>query len=181
MATTDINTIKNWFTRGSKPLAAQFAAWLDSYWHKDEPIPIENIDRLDEVLGNFATTQQLDNTLTEVNRVVGDALTEVNRVVGEALKKLENAASSLQLERRISFGMEDNTMSMFFAEALTIYKIAGINVNTLDLVINNVSQSVAVNQTIDFKIPANALVTFSVTRQTIDNDLFLYLFGKITM
>ncbi|WP_165027275.1 hypothetical protein [Dysgonomonas sp. ZJ279] len=179
MATTDINTLKNWFRRGAKPLASQFAAWLDSYWHKDEPIPIENIDRLDDVLGNFATTQQLDNTLTEVNRIVNNALTEVDRVVDDALQKLEDAAATLQLQRRISFAMEDTTMQMFFSEGMIISKIAAVNVDRLELIIDNVSQVVVVNSDINVSIAANSIVTFFVNRQTIDIQAFLYLYGKL--
>lgn len=60
MAITDINTIKGWFRRGMKPLASQFAAWLDSYWHKDEPIPTASIYMLDHILSSKAGTDSLN-------------------------------------------------------------------------------------------------------------------------
>lgn len=46
----DKKTLKAWFTRGKKPTAAQFAAWMDSYWHKDEPLPATAIDGLLQML-----------------------------------------------------------------------------------------------------------------------------------
>ena len=50
----DKTTLKAWFTRGKKPTAAQFAAWMDSYWHKDEPLPTTAIDGLDDLLDEKA-------------------------------------------------------------------------------------------------------------------------------
>ena len=44
--------IKGWFQRNDIPLASQFAAWIDSFWHTDDAIPISSIDGLDEVLSS---------------------------------------------------------------------------------------------------------------------------------
>ncbi len=50
----DKTTLKAWFTRGKKPTAAQFAAWMDSYWHKDEPLPTTAVEGLDQLLDEKA-------------------------------------------------------------------------------------------------------------------------------
>lgn len=50
----DKTTLKTWFSRGKKPTAAQFAEWIDSYWHKGEHIPIDAIDHLDSELDQRA-------------------------------------------------------------------------------------------------------------------------------
>jgi len=55
----DKNTLKQWFVTGAKPLQAQYWAWLDSYWHKSEPISINAIDGLGEILGNKVDADQL--------------------------------------------------------------------------------------------------------------------------
>lgn len=57
---TDKNTLKNWFKTGLKPLQAHFWAWLDSYWHKDEKIPMQNIEGIDTALENKAETTAVD-------------------------------------------------------------------------------------------------------------------------
>jgi hypothetical protein len=52
-------TIKGWFTTGSKPTQEQFWAWMDSYWHKDENIPASKIEGLNNntlELGETSTT-----------------------------------------------------------------------------------------------------------------------------
>ncbi|QIY83418.1 hypothetical protein HER18_07680 [Chryseobacterium sp. NEB161] len=59
MAETPKNTLKQWFVTGAKPLQAQYWAWLDSYWHKSEPISINAIDGLGEILVNKVDADQL--------------------------------------------------------------------------------------------------------------------------
>lgn len=59
MAETPKNTLKQWFVTGAKPLQAQYWAWLDSYWHKSEPISINNIENLSEILVNKVDADQL--------------------------------------------------------------------------------------------------------------------------
>lgn len=49
------NILKGWFSTGKKPLATQFAEWMDSFWHKDEDaIPIASIAGLQNALNNKA-------------------------------------------------------------------------------------------------------------------------------
>ncbi len=61
MAETPKNTLKQWFVTGAKPLQAQYWAWLDSYWHKSEPISINAIDGLGEILESKADADQLQH------------------------------------------------------------------------------------------------------------------------
>jgi hypothetical protein len=62
MAIQNINTLKNWFKRGFKPLQQQFYDWMDSYWHKDEQLPMSSINGLESIL-NTLPSQQTINTL----------------------------------------------------------------------------------------------------------------------
>ncbi|NOS92094.1 MAG: hypothetical protein HOP30_09245 [Cyclobacteriaceae bacterium] len=48
---TPKSSLINWFKRGLKPLETQFAAWIDSYWHKDESIPQSSVNGLIADLG----------------------------------------------------------------------------------------------------------------------------------
>lgn len=51
MAVTHINQILEWFKTGKKPTQEQFWATYDSFWHKYEMIPQNNISDLTGVLG----------------------------------------------------------------------------------------------------------------------------------
>jgi len=65
MAKQSLNIIKNWFRTGYKPTQQQFWDTWDSFWHKDEKIPIANIedlnDRFDEKADAEALTNHLNN------------------------------------------------------------------------------------------------------------------------
>jgi hypothetical protein len=62
-----INTIKNWFKTGLKPTQSQFWATWDSFWHKDEKIPITAIDDIENILNAKAEAEMLTNHLTDLN------------------------------------------------------------------------------------------------------------------
>jgi len=74
MATTDKNTLKQWFSKGAKPLAEQFAAWIDAFWHKDEMISAARIEGLQEALNLKADSE----SLTVVEQTAAQQLQEHN-------------------------------------------------------------------------------------------------------
>lgn len=64
--TVNRDVIKSWFKRGMKPLESQFANWIDSFFHKNDQIPINNISGLTEIVNNKydkATGEQLSADL----------------------------------------------------------------------------------------------------------------------
>jgi len=66
MATTSREQLKAWFRKGLKPLESQFAAWMDSYWHKSDSIPMSSIDGLNDALNDrtVIADDALDTTST---------------------------------------------------------------------------------------------------------------------
>lgn len=50
MAKTAIQQLKQWFVTEAKPLQTHYWAWLDSFWHKDEKLPIGSVQGLTELL-----------------------------------------------------------------------------------------------------------------------------------
>lgn len=63
----DKNTIRNWFRTGLRPTQDQFWATWDSFWHKDEMIPVSKINNLQNVLNEKADQDALQNHLTNPN------------------------------------------------------------------------------------------------------------------
>jgi hypothetical protein len=61
----DKNTIKNWFKTSLIPTQAQFWATWDSFWHKDEKIPITAIEDIENILGEKADAEALSNHFTD--------------------------------------------------------------------------------------------------------------------
>ncbi|MEP0265428.1 hypothetical protein [Dokdonia sp.] len=55
-----INTIKDWFRNGLRPTQTQFWATWDSFWHKDEKLPIESIEGLQDTLDTIQENNTTD-------------------------------------------------------------------------------------------------------------------------
>jgi len=56
------NILKGWFSTGKKPLATQFAEWMDSFWHKTEDaIQITDVQNLQATLQNKADVSALNS------------------------------------------------------------------------------------------------------------------------
>ena len=62
---TAIQTLKQWFSNFKKPTQEQFWAWIDSFWHKSEKIPMDSIEGLENVIQGTASAEQLRNHLTD--------------------------------------------------------------------------------------------------------------------
>lgn len=63
----NLNTIKNWFKTGLKPTQQQFWDTWDSFWHKEDNIPVANIEGIDSLLNQKSNKSVVDNHLTDAN------------------------------------------------------------------------------------------------------------------
>jgi len=64
---TPKKTLKKWFSNLMKPAQEHFSAWIDSYWHKSEQIPMSNIEGLSRAIENTVSAKQLLNHLEDTN------------------------------------------------------------------------------------------------------------------
>ena len=64
---TPKKTLKKWFSNLMKPAQEHFAAWIDSYWHKSESIPMSNIEGLSRAIENTVSAKQLLNHINDTN------------------------------------------------------------------------------------------------------------------
>ena len=78
MAIVSRDQLKAWFRRGLKPLEVHFHSWIDSYWHKNDSIPMSSIDGLNDALNQrtISIDDALSNTSTNPlqNKIVKAAL-----------------------------------------------------------------------------------------------------------
>lgn len=63
----NLNTIKNWFKTGLKPTQQQFWDTWDSFWHKEDNIPVANIEGIDSLLNQKSNKSVVDNHLIDAN------------------------------------------------------------------------------------------------------------------
>ena len=50
-----LDTMKSWFKKGLYPTESQFASVFDSFWHKDDTIPMTSVQNLTQTLNNKAS------------------------------------------------------------------------------------------------------------------------------
>lgn len=64
---TNLNTIKNWFKTGLYPTQQQFSDTWDSFWHKDEVIPVGKIENLDTRFNEKADEDAFNSHITDLS------------------------------------------------------------------------------------------------------------------
>ncbi|PQL95216.1 hypothetical protein [Apibacter adventoris] len=99
-------TLKPWFSNGKKPDEQQFWAWLESYWHKEEKIPIEVIEDINNILVNKADKEKVDKLTQELS----------NKVDNEIVKALQTYV----------YGLIDDTLYTASDKTYSINKIIEI-------------------------------------------------------
>ena len=56
-----LSQIKSWFKKGMYPTESQFANTFDSFWHKDDTLPLSAIQNLMQILNDKASVSTLDS------------------------------------------------------------------------------------------------------------------------
>jgi hypothetical protein len=64
---TQKKTLKKWFSNFMKPAQEHFSAWIDSFWHKSEQIPMSSIEGLSRAIENTASAGQMLNHINDTN------------------------------------------------------------------------------------------------------------------
>lgn len=92
MEIVSIAQLKKWFQRGLYPTQEQFHAWLDSFWHKEEKIDVQAIDRLPALLNEkYATAdgQALENAHKQLTEAFERHKTEANEAIDQLREQLQ--------------------------------------------------------------------------------------------
>ena len=82
---TPISTLKRRFANFLKPTQEHFWSWMDSYWHKDENIPMNKVEGLSTALEGTASAEQLRNHLTDSQAHSGLFDRKVDKEAGKTL------------------------------------------------------------------------------------------------
>ena len=108
---TAIETLKQWFSNLKKPTQEQFWAWLDSFWHKSEKIPMASVEGLDKLVEGTASAEQLSNHLndTQAHKVLFDEvkkqIQDINTILqvdDVSLDTLQEIVTELKNHRQLS-------------------------------------------------------------------------------
>ena len=126
---TPISTLKRWFTNFKKPAQEQFWAWLDSYWHKSEKIPMDTIDGLENAIRGTASADQLRNHLTDSQAHQELFATKVDKEAGKGLssndytneeKRTNQANAKKRVVNLTVTGDVDKIITLTFADGTAL-------------------------------------------------------------
>ncbi len=82
MAIQSLSQIKAWFRKGLKPTENQFWDTWDSFWHKQEQIPMSSVDGLNNALNQKGDTSTFQTLAQEINQQFNELKTEINYAIG---------------------------------------------------------------------------------------------------
>ncbi|GIZ15274.1 hypothetical protein [Capnocytophaga catalasegens] len=116
------DTLKQWFSNLKKPTQAHFWAWLDSFWHKSEKIPMSQIEGLDKALQNTAPATQIENHFSD--NQAHKELFDIVKVQIDQIKTILNSDDTEldQLQEIVNYIKQNKQV----LSTLTISNIAGL-------------------------------------------------------
>lgn len=126
---TPISTLKRWFANFKKPTQEQFWAWLDSYWHKSEKIPMDTIDGLENTIRGTASADQLRNHLNDSQAHQELFATKVDKEAGKTLtsndytneeKRTNQANAKKRVVNLTVTGDVDKIITLTFADGTAL-------------------------------------------------------------
>lgn len=106
----------------------------------------------------------------------------VKVLFNKLLDVITDAASNLQLERRISLAMEGTRQAMLFGEETTIYKVDSDNISKLEISIDgeNTFEDIPLDSSnVSVTIPAKTKAVFRLTQVGVGSEMFIYLYAKV--
>lgn len=108
--------LKKWFVTGAKPTQNQFAAWMDSYWHKNETMDIANVTNLQSVLNSKADASQTTYELSQKVDVEDGKKLSTNDFTDEYKNTLDTSRIDF-----VNYNMGGNGSDQFYRNADTLY------------------------------------------------------------
>ncbi|WP_320053985.1 hypothetical protein [uncultured Acetobacteroides sp.] len=129
MALRSIQQLKSWFKKGMYPTESQFGDWLDSFFHREDKIPVGSVDGLAEAINGKAEksdVETLSQSVATVSQQAGAADLKAQQAIEEA--------SSIITTLRDGVAPAGDTLAKLYAQLQTILTILQSDDVTLDTV-----------------------------------------------
>lgn len=175
----DRTTLKSWFQRGKKPTASQFAALIDSFWHKDDKIPQSSVNSLSAALAAKASTSHT-HTLSDISDLSVFEQDISNQLSNKASKDhrhtfadvdgLDEALNKRPHAYTLDFGTAgEMVQDVAMLGAGTITRVITRNVSRLFVTNSaNVRQEVSLTDTPSISVSDGDILTWEIERTTDD-------------
>jgi hypothetical protein len=174
-----LDTMKSWFKKGLYPTESQFASVFDSFWHKDDAIPMASVQNLTQTLNNKASAYH-KHEMSDITDIA-DFESSVNaKIAGKAeadhrhtfadVDGLDEALNKRPHAYTLDFGTAgEMVQDVAMLGAGTITRVITRNVSRL-FVTNaaNVRQEVSLIDTPSIGVSDGDILTWEIERTTDD-------------
>lgn len=137
MALRSIAQLKSWFRRGAYPTSEQFSDWMDSFFHKDEQLPVSSVDGLaDRINGKYeqAAGEQLEREHTDLADSFAKHAAQnttrfenVYHLLDEQASTDEQLRTDLTAEAERAAAAENDLRTAAEGKAVTIAELKGVS------------------------------------------------------
>lgn len=150
MALRSISQLKSWFRKGMYPTESQFGDWLDSFFHRDDKIPVGSVDGLSEAINSKAEKSAVDTLSQSVSAIstkADSASSAASSALGDAKQALSDAATAQATAQQAiadasaaitalkdGVAIEGDTLAKLYAKIQTLNTIVTSNDVNLDTV-----------------------------------------------
>lgn len=144
----ELSYLKDKFETGDKPEQEHFSDWMDSYWHKDEKIPMDNLSvdvssKADKTAENLSAENILSwkNRINEPSQITIETTTDIdtNTKDGNGSKMygknvvIKNGTANINLQCLLSSESDHMfTITKAGTGAITFTKSSGANIVSVD-------------------------------------------------
>ena len=142
--------LKQWFSNLKKPNQSQFWAWIDSFVHKEDKIPMNSIEGLDEALQGTASDAKLEGHLTDEQAHQALFATKVDKEEGKGLssndftneekQKVHDTADKVIVSGSVT-GDVNKILTLTYSDSTSLkipFKDLGIE-NVADVMLNSLN------------------------------------------
>lgn len=127
----NLNTIKNWFKTGFKPTQQQFWDTWDSFWHKDEKIPLGAFENIEERFNQKADDQLLRAHLKDLQ--AHGLQNKVDKEAGKGLSSNDFTNQEKAKLKELQNTPKDNTVGEQINAKVALLTLSGVNNYSGDL------------------------------------------------
>lgn len=149
MAQVTRTTLKDWFLTGMKPTKVQFWNVFDSFFHKDDSIPISNIADIENILLEKADAEALTNHKTDAAAHQGQFDAKVDKEAGKQLSEHDFTAAYKDLLDNPTagadllcvskgFSLTMSTADIWHTASVSVAEHTIVNTQTGELLLSNI-------------------------------------------
>ena len=174
-----LDTMKSWFKKGLYPTESQFASVFDSFWHKDDAIPMASVQNLLQTLNNKASAfhrhelsdiSDLSVFEQDISKQLSNKASKDHRHTFADVDGLDEALNKRPHAYTLDFGTAgEMVQDVAMLGAGTITRVITRNVSRL-FVTNaaNVRQEVSLTDTPSISVSDGDILTWEIERTTDD-------------